>query len=62
MKNNIEDKAGELYDLYCKEVGGVAFNGDPLPKWSKFGSDETKKKQADAWRAVARRAMLWIND
>lgn len=54
---DIEAKSAELYELYCDEVGGVAFNGDPLPKWEEFGSDDSKSKQANAWRAVARRAL-----
>ena len=41
--------AGEMYDIYCTAVGGKAWNGDILPKWSKFRADETKKKQSDAW-------------
>jgi len=34
--NELEDVAGELYEVYGKEVGGVAFNGDPLPDWAEF--------------------------
>ena len=48
-----EQLAHKLYDAYCVEVGGKAFNGDPLPKAEEFFDDSTKKKQADAWRTVA---------
>ena len=51
-----ETLAGKLYTVYCKAVGGVAFNGDPLPEWGEFSTDPAKKKQADAWRAVAKAA------
>jgi len=53
---NFEKIAGELYDEYCAQVGGKAFNGDPLPKWEDFRADQNKRKQSDAWIAVARRA------
>ena len=49
--------AGALYETYCEAVGGVAFNGDPLPKWEEFSADESKKKQSDGWIAVAKRAL-----
>ena len=49
--------AEELYTAYCKAVGGLAFNGDPLPDWKTFAADVTKKKQSDAWLAAAERAM-----
>lgn len=45
--------AGKLYETYCKNVGGVAFNGDPLPSWEEFSNDPSKKKQVQAWIAVA---------
>lgn len=50
---NVEDLAGALYEKYAAAVGGVAFNGDPLPKWAEFAADPVKAKQADAWREVA---------
>jgi len=49
----IEQIAGELYTAYCEAVGGVAFNGDPLPSWSTFRADPKKGKQSDAWIAAA---------
>jgi len=54
---NKEIVAEELYTAYCKAVGGLAFNGDPLPDWKTFAADVTKKKQSDAWLAAAERAM-----
>lgn len=33
----LQDVIAELiYTEYCKAVGGVAFNGDPLPDWDTF--------------------------
>lgn len=55
--SQIEAKAQDLYHIYCHAVGGVAFNGDPLPDWSEFGSDPSKTKQAEAWRRVAEAAL-----
>jgi|AntRauTorcE11897_2_1112592.scaffolds.fasta_scaffold57136_2 hypothetical protein len=49
--------AGELYRVYCEAVGGIAFNGDPLPDWDTFYSDESKQKQSNAWLEAADRAM-----
>ena len=46
---NINEIAKQLYTTYCEAVGGKAFNGDPLPDWETFSSDETKKKQSNAW-------------
>jgi len=42
-----------MYDTYCKAVGGLAFNGDPLPTSKEFFSDQTKTKQRDGWDAAA---------
>jgi hypothetical protein len=50
---DIEKLAKKLYARYCREVGGKAFNGDPLPDWDAFSKDPAKQKQADAWRSVA---------
>lgn len=59
MKRNelIPLLAGIFYNTYCFSVGGVAFNGDPLPKAEEFFADASKKKQSDAWLAVAERAL-----
>lgn len=45
--------AAQLYEAYCREVGGKAFNGAPLPSWAEFAADPTKNKQRLAWIAVA---------
>lgn len=50
---NNEQLAGHLYQTYCEAVGGKAFNGDPLPSWEEFSTDEKKQPQANGWRAVA---------
>lgn len=49
----VEHVADDLYTVYCTAVGGVAFNGDPLPTWAEFVAHPDKQKQAAAWRAVA---------
>lgn len=54
---NRETVAEALYTAYCAAVGGVAFNGDPLPDWKTFSNDPEKAKQARAWLAAADRAM-----
>ena len=54
---NREFVAEALYTAYCDEVGGVAFNGDPLPDWKTFSADGEKVKQANGWLAAADRAM-----
>lgn len=53
---DIEAIADKIYTTYCAEVGGKAFNGDPLPTWVTFRADPTKRKQSDAWVAAARTA------
>ena len=53
--------AGELYEEYCRAVGGKAFNGDPLPNWAEFRADPTKAKQSEAWICAARRALTLLS-
>jgi hypothetical protein len=53
-----ENLAGSFYTIYCQEVGGKAFNGDPLPTWEEFSKDPNKQKQANGWRAVAESALI----
>lgn len=53
--------AKELYENYCRAVGGKAFNGDALPDWAAFSTDANKQKQVEAWRGVARRAMQLLS-
>ena len=57
----IEHIAGRLYTIYCEAVGGVAFNGDPLPGWEAFRADPSKRKQSDAWVAVAAAVALKLS-
>ena len=57
---NIDKLAGQLYETYCKSVGGKAFNGDPLPDWKTFRADPSKKKQSDAWVDVAHEAIVQL--
>jgi hypothetical protein len=52
-KLNDEDIAALLYRTYCVNVGGKAFNGDPLPTWEVFRADPSKQVQSDAWLKVA---------
>lgn len=52
-----EALAGQLYDAYCKVVGGKAFNNDPLPTWKDFRADPNKKRQSDGWVVVAELAV-----
>tara|TARA_R110002153_G_scaffold113986_2_gene256559 strand:+ start:726 stop:1118 length:393 start_codon:yes stop_codon:yes gene_type:complete len=60
-QDNIDISAERFYSTYCKEVGGVAFNGDPLPTWDEFSKDESKTKQSDAWKAVATDAIEMVS-
>ena len=46
-------RAKQLYTAYCAAVGGVAFNGDPLPSWEAFEADPKKAMQVAGWIAVA---------
>jgi hypothetical protein len=52
--------AEKLYTAYCAAVGGVAFNGDPLPDWATFSADPSKEKQANGWLAAADCAMEFL--
>lgn len=52
-----ENFAKELYAAYCAAVGGVAFNGEPLPDADTFFADPKKQKQVEGWMAVAQRAL-----
>lgn len=54
--------AEELYTAYCAAVGGVAYNGDPLPSWEEFSADPSKEKQTNGWLAAADRAMELLRD
>lgn len=62
MNPYANELAEHIYTVYCREVGGKAFNGDPLPDWKTFASDPTKKKQSEAWLAAASAAIFKFND
>ena len=49
-----ETVAERLYTVYCEAVGGVAYDGKPLPNWAEFSTDPGKEKQANGWRQAAR--------
>lgn len=55
-----EEVAHLIYDNYCMQVGGKAFNGDPLPGSAEFFSDKSKEKQANAWRSAAAAAKTYF--
>lgn len=55
-----ERLAHAMYDDYCTAVGGKAFNGDQLPGSAEFFADETKQKQANAWRVAALTAIGFL--
>lgn len=61
LEMNSEALAPALYSAYCAAVGGVAFNGDPLPDWQTFRADPAKLKQSEAWMAAAAVAERSIN-
>ncbi len=49
-----------LYDEYCAQVGGKAYDGRPLPTAKEFFADAAKAKQARAWMAAASKALELI--
>ncbi len=55
---NDNQLAEKLYEGYCADVGGKAFNGDPLPSWEKFSADPSKQVQVNAWRKIAATARV----
>lgn len=57
--NNAKNLAGLMYEAYCEAVGGLAFNGDPLPKWEEFVNDKTKIKQVNGWIKAAETAIIY---
>ena len=54
--------AAILYTEYIYAVGGVTFNGDPLPSWEEFRSDTSKNKQSDAWVEAAKSGLSHISN
>lgn len=53
VAEEVEQEARTMYDDYSAAVGGVAFNGDPLPGSAEFFEDPLKQKQANAYRVMA---------
>lgn len=53
----MEKLAHAMYDEYCVEVGGKAWDGRPLPTAAEFFADDTKRKQAQGWFAAAGAAL-----
>lgn len=50
---DVEVTAGEIaYNAYCKELGGVAFTGDPLPTWKEQCDDPRKARVVSGWHAA----------
>lgn len=58
--STIEKLAMAMYEEYCAEVGGTAYDGSPLPTAKEFFSADTKAKQARAWMAAASKALELI--
>jgi hypothetical protein len=58
----IYNLAARLYTKYCDQVGGVAFNGDPLPSWDQFSNDPKKQKQMHAWVGAAQEAVVVLGN
>jgi len=53
----LEEIAKGLYETYCQAVDWVNYQGHTLPEWQDFRADPKKKKQSDAWIAVAEAAL-----
>ena len=49
-----------LYDEYCAQVGGKAYDGRPLPTAKEFFNDDAKAKQARGGMAAASKALELI--
>lgn len=55
-----EQLARELYEAYCKGVGGIAYNGDKLPSSAEFFADPNKQTQVNGWLEAADAAGVYI--
>lgn len=64
MKTKMTDDelAGKLYTRYCAVVGGVAYDGKPLPGWEEFSRDPKKAVQWNGWVEVARLASVLASE
>jgi hypothetical protein len=54
--------AGRFYTAYRTSVGGLSFNGTPLPNWDQLVTDPTAEKVVKGWRAVAGTAAERVED
>lgn len=58
-ENPVENTlARAAWEAYKTAVGGVAFNGDPLPSWDEMCADEKKQKLVNGWVESARAVVL----
>lgn len=48
----MDDLDKKMWEAHCKQVGGVTFDGKPIPTWEELGADR---------RACWRRACLVAN-
>lgn len=55
-----EELAMVMYDEYCKEVGGKAYDGRPLPTSEEFFNDDSKIRQRRGWLKAASTAIELI--
>ena len=46
----LDQTTAAAWNEYREVVGGVAYNGDPLPTWDQFRDDPNKAVQVKAWR------------
>jgi hypothetical protein len=53
-------EAMRLYETYCAGVGGVAYDGKPLPSAVEFFGDETKARQREGWLLTARTVLQYL--
>ncbi len=54
----VEELAKTLYEDYRQEVGGLTFNGFPLPTWEEFSNlPPDKAKYFNAWMTLVSRAV-----
>lgn len=55
--NRVQEKrealARVLYTIYSEAVGGVAYDGKPLPTWEEFYANPAKQKQSGGWLVMA---------
>lgn len=52
VDDSVENEARQFYADYTELVGGVAYDGKPLPPADEFFEDPKKQKQANAYRGA----------